>query len=280
MAVLKLAATVMMAVTLMMGAATGEASAGLLSPREDPELESQIRNYLDSLDAIYGVAAISLDDGRAAFVNADEAFPTASLYKLLVMYRVLEAVDRGDLAMGTELTVLTADVTQEDSTSLSPGDVVTVSDALDCMVTLSSNTAAWVLTRAVGGWGVVSSAANDLGMSSTYLAGEDYWSTPSDIAHFLRLLANRALVSQWASDQMIDLLLRQTSNDRLPAYLPDSAQVAHKTGELEGVRNDAGIVRGPGGRYVIVVMSRGGDPAEQVPAEARISRMVYDRYGS
>lgn len=100
------------------------------------------------------------------------------------------------------------------------------------------------------------------------------------MAHFFRLLAERSLVSPSASEQMIDLLLAQTSYDRLPALLPADAQIAHKTGELPGVRNDGGIVRGTGGRYVIVVMSQSGDPDEQVPAEAEISRMVYEAFGT
>jgi beta-lactamase class A len=75
---------------------------------------------------------------------------------------------------------------------------------------------------------------------------------------------------------MFDLLVQQTSNDRLPAMLPAGVIVAHKTGELPGVRNDGGIVRCPGESYIIVVMSRDGDPDEEVEAEANISQMVYD----
>jgi beta-lactamase class A len=73
-------------------------------------------------------------------------------------------------------------------------------------------------------------------------------------------------------------LLNQQVNDRIPSLLPSNATVAHKTGELPGVRNDAGIVRCPGSQYIIVTMSREGDPAEEIPIEARISRMVYDEY--
>jgi beta-lactamase class A len=274
-----LAIALMVGAALLVGVTASGAAARTLELQDDPQLESEISDYLSGLDASYGVAAISLDDGRAVFVNADAAFPAASMYKLLVMYRVFQAIDQGSLSLDSPVTIHAADVAQEDSVDLSPGDTVTVADALSDMIAVSSNTAAWALTRTVGGWGVVSSAPDELGMSSTYLAGEDYWSTPDDLAHFFRLLANRSLVSPSASEQMIDLLLQQTANDRLPAYLPSGVEVAHKTGELAGVRNDGGIVRGFGGRYVIVVMSKGGDPAEQVPAEAEISRMVYDRYG-
>ena len=34
-------------------------------------------------------------------------------------------------------------------------------------------------------------------------------------------------------------------NDRIPAGVSEGIPVAHKTGDLEGVRNDAGIVFAP-----------------------------------
>ncbi len=274
-----LAIALMVGFALLTGGIPTGSEARTLAPQDDPQLESKIGDYLSGLGASYGVAAVNLSDGRSAFVNADTGFPTASMYKLLVMYRVFQAVDQGSLSMDDQVTIQDADLAQVDSTDLWAGDTMTVAGALGNMITVSSNASAWALTRLVGGWGQVTSAAEELGMSSTYLDGQDFWSTPGDMAHFFRLLAGRSLVSDATSGQMIDLLLQQTANDRIPALLPDGVQVAHKTGELEGVRNDGGIISGPSGNYVIVVMSQSGDTSEQVQAEAEISRMVYAHYG-
>lgn len=67
---------------------------------------------------------------------------------------------------------------------------------------------------------------------------------------------------------MLDLLRNQGINDRIPALLPDGVSVAHKTGELPGVRNDGGIVRCGREQYIVVLMSRVGVVGEEVPAEA------------
>ncbi len=274
-----LAIALMVGFALLTGGIPTGSEARTLAPQDDPQLESKIGDYLSGLDASYGIAAVNLNDGRSAFVNADTGFPTASMYKLLVMYRVFQAVDGGSLSMDDQVTIQDADLAQLDSTDLSVGDTMTVAGALGNMITVSSNASAWAITRLLGGWGQVTSAAEELGMSSTYLDGQDFWSTPGDMTHFFRLLAERSLVSDAASGQMIDLLLQQADNDRIPALLPDGVQVAHKTGELDGVRNDGGIIRGPSGNYVIVVMSQSGDTSEQVQAEAEISRMVYAHYG-
>ncbi len=250
-------------------------------PRSDPArptLQKGLEAYVDGLDASYGVAVVNLTDGRSVFINDTDSFPTASLYKLLVMYRVFQSVDNGDLSLDDQLTIQPDDLRAGDpDVAFAAGDTTTIGYALDRMITVSSNAAAYALVRAVGGWYRVITAADALGMSDTVFT-DDFWSTPNDIAHFLHLLASHSLVSPSASDQMMDLLLNQQVSDRIPSLLPADATVAHKTGELPGVRHDAGIVRCPGAEYIIVTMSREGDPAEEVPVEARISRMVYDEY--
>ncbi|MGI5837264.1 MAG: serine hydrolase [Chloroflexota bacterium] len=249
------------------------------APANDASLQAELEGYISGLNGTYGVAAINLNDGSGVFVNEEMLFPTASMYKLLVMYRVYEAMESGSLSPEDTLTIASEDYIGGADAIFAPGDAVTVGSALEAMITQSSNAAAYALARAVGGWDVVISAAGELGMSNTVFDG-DFFSTPTDMARFFRLLAGRSLVSPSASNQMIDLLLGQMTNDRIPALLPADAQVAHKTGELPGVRNDGGIVSGAGGRYIIVVMSQSGDPEEQVPAEAEISRMVYEAFGS
>lgn len=68
-------------------------------------------------------------------------------------------------------------------------------------------------------------------------------------------------------------------NDRIPALLPEDVAVAHVTGELPGVPDDAEIVRFSGTSFIIIAaMSHGGDPVEKTPGEARIWRMAHDHY--
>jgi beta-lactamase class A len=52
--------------------------------------------------------------------------------------------------------------------------------------------------------------------------------------------------------------------------------VAHKSGQLPGVRHDAGVVYGPGGPYVVVVLT--DDLADQGEAEAFIAGLARDVY--
>jgi len=276
----KAALTAAICALCLSGLAPGVAAADVGGAAADQKLQSRLSDYLSGLDATYGVVAISLEGGRSIFINANAGFPTASMYKLLVMYRVFQAMDRGKLSSSDVVTIQDDDVIQDEPDGgFGPGDTPTVEEALHAMIAISSNAAALALVRELGGPTAITSAAWELGMDSTALAEDSFWSTPGDMALFFQLLANRSLVSPKASEQMIRLLLQQTINDRLPALLPEQAAVAHKTGEMDDVRNDGGIVYGPGGGYVIVLMSRGGTPEEEAEVEARLSYMVYREYG-
>ncbi len=245
----------------------------------DDGLSAELEDYVAGLDGEYGIAVESLSSGDSVYINSDGEFPTASMYKVLVMYRVMEAVEAGELSLGDTITITEADTVENtEGDGMAGGTSLSIADALHAMIAYSDNSAAYALTRTVGGWGSVEAAASELGMTSTYFDGQ-FWSSPSDMALFFAQLDNRNLVSADASDYMIDLLLAQTKNDRIPALLPSEAAVAHKTGELPGVRNDGGIVYSPSGDYIIVVMSQ-ADPDEAVNAEAEISQMVYDGLGT
>ncbi len=246
---------------------------------EDRQLENAITDYLASSDGQFGVVVYNLEDGRYALINPDTQFPTASMYKLLVMYRVVQAMDRRNLSPTDTLYIQEDDAIQDEpDQGYFAGDTPTVEQALAAMITVSSNSSAYALTRQIGGWGQVELAARELGMWNTYNADGYLWSTPRDMARFFQMLSDGSLVNSNASARMISLLRRQTENDRIPAFLPEEAAVAHKTGEVDDVRNDGGIVDSPRGRYIIVMMSRGGTPDDEVEYEAEVSRLVYRSY--
>ena len=61
---------------------------------------------------------------------------------------------------------------------------------------------------------------------------------------------------------MLEILLKQQLNDRLPRYLPPGTRCAHKTGTLPGIRNDSGIIYAGGTSHIAVTLfSRWDDAA-------------------
>ena len=72
-----------------------------------------------------------------------------------------------------------------------------------------------------------------------------------------------------------------TMPDRLGGLLPRNTPVAHKTGTVGGVANDAGYITLPDGRrFAIVVFTRGSNtpPTDRERAVAEVARTLYDYF--
>ncbi len=244
----------------------------------DAVLEGEITEVLRNADGAYGVAVKSLRDDRTLAINADKPLSAASLYKLLVAYRAYKEVEKGQLSMDETITILGDDAISSDpGDDIEVGSQLTVGDALHAMITWSSNDAALALVRVTGGWEGVLSSAEGAGVHME-VRDDQFWISPEDFVGFYEGLFTGTLLDRPYSDQLITQLLAQEKKDRIPALLPVGATVAHKTGELDDTRNDAGVVFTPHGGYIIVLMANDADPDEETAAEAKISKLVYDSY--
>lgn len=104
-------------------------------------------------------------------------------------------------------------------------------------------------------------------------------STPREMATLLADIEGREGLSAASCDAIIDIMKRQKYTDRIPRYLPEGTVVAHKTGSLRGIRNDAGIVYAPDGPYVIGLFAkRLSDPLAGVDALSAISRAIWEGF--
>lgn len=80
---------------------------------------------------------------------------------------------------------------------------------------------------------------------------------------------------------MLDLMIAQKINDRIPVHLPPKILVAHKTGELGSSRHDAGVIIGPDNNYILVIMTKDSEnPEKTKPIMAKISSDVYDFFAT
>jgi beta-lactamase class A len=235
---------------------------------------------LDALvAAFHGRAGVWIADSTSTTAlyshDANTNVTTASLYKLGVLMEAERRVDSGQLRYRDMITIGEDDVTEEGS-GYEVGAVLSVDDALEAMITVSDNGAALALWHLFGGDTIDATLAR-AGMPDfhvTFDAAGDTVATPRAIGTFFGLLARKELVSAAASERMIARLQRQTINDRLPAALPKQTVVAHKTGNLDGLIHDAGIIFTPRGERIVVVMT--WDAYEGANAFiAEIAQIVY-----
>src|SRR5579864_1003922 len=81
------------------------------------------------------------------------------------------------------------------------------------------------------------------------------------------------------SRQVLGIMRRQQVRDRLPLLLPLAIEIAHKTGSLARVSNDAGVLYAPKSPCIVTVFTR--DLADDLAgrmAIAEVGRALYEAY--
>jgi beta-lactamase class A len=225
----------------------------------DSDLQAIVDDAATRYPGVWGIVVKKLDTGQYAAYNGDVRQVSASLYKLWVLAELYRQVSVGNLSMGDSATVSSADAYYDSMIGglrVAPGAAITIQRAAELMVQLSDNTTAHLLVRILGPDNI-NRFMQQNGLSSSVLNwnGGDNLTTPLDVLRELEMMATSQMVNASSSRAMIDMMLGQQINNRLPQGLPSGARIAHKTGDLGALLHDAGIVYGPSGPYVIVVMA-------------------------
>ena len=238
-------------------------------------LQDAVQNVTVQHSGTIAVVVHNLATDETVRVNADRRFISASLYKLFVLEAAEAAIEDGSLDPSEVLTLDGAAAAADPYADLQVGTRISVDCALQTMVEMSGNSAADLLLSRLGSSTVNARIAAD-GFTRTSIGAATAFTSASDVAQALDRVANGTAVDAAASQRMLELLSGQQHNDHIPAPLPAGVRVAHKTGELPGLRHDAGIVFAPSGTYVLVAM------VDDAPSESDargtiidVSRAVY-----
>ena len=122
----------------------------------------------------YAALVIDADTGEILYArNADKKRYPASLTKMMTLYMVFDALNKGELKLNQRLPVSKHAASQpQTNISLKQGETIPVKDAIKSLVVRSANDASVVLAEAIGDteWGfarLMTAKARSLGMRST-----------------------------------------------------------------------------------------------------------------
>ena len=250
--------------------------AGAGEPAEGEPAQGAVSSALQKLEGIrgcrVGLFAEALEGplaGAGFGVAEDEAFPSASLIKVLVLLDLLRRADSGGLSLEDELTVGTDDLVEgsEMLGAVRPPARVSCRELAVGMITASDNAATNLLIRRLG-MGRIDALAGGLGLRRTRLRREmvDLGARSRGEENTTSARGRVALVREiWAGSSLMErsrelaigLLLDARTSSKIPVPHAPGARYAHKTGELDGVENDAGIFLLPGLSFAVAVLVEG-----------------------
>ena len=229
-----------------------------------------------SVPGVVGTYCRTLADGLPLFAfNEHVVFPTASTIKALIMVTAYVEEERVPGTLAARITTHRSElIGGSDFMAQQPdGARFSVAELIVPMITLSDNTASNYLISFFG-MPTINAVAATLGMTQTRLARHfldfaaivrhnDNVTTPADMSKLLYAIASSAregtttICSPEHCKKMIQIMLRQTDRDKIPAGLPHGVAVANKTGELDGSRSDIAIVQPFGDSpYILTVYSK------------------------
>lgn len=245
-------------------------------------LEDTVKKTLKGAKESYGIVVRNLKTEESYYINEHRVYEPASLYKLWVMATAFKQIEAGklkeDQTLSQDVQVLNDKFhIASESAELTEGTItLRVSDALNLMIDNSDNYAALLLSDRIKNSNI-QKYLTDNGFDESSL-GEPPKTSPYDIGLFFEKLYKGELANAENTQKMMDILKRQTLNNKIPKYLPKGVEIAHKTGEIDYFTHDAGIVFSDKGDYIIVVMSESDDPRDSEERIAEVSKAIYDYF--
>ena len=255
-------------------------------------LETKIHEYNGQLSGEYSFIAKDFSFPYLEFsIDKDKKFPAASLIKVPLLAVALKAVDEGKFSLEEEIVFKRKDITGGSGIikGMKLPATLSLKEVLRLSIARSDNTATNKIIDMLG-FEYINQGFKDLGLQVTVLnrkmmdfaqrrKGRENYTTISDIVIVLDKIYNKQLVNKWYSELALSFLKGQKVNDRLPRYLPEQVEVAHKTGLERGVVHDVGIVFCHKGDYIVGVLTKGvRDHKEAKKFIAKLSLETYNLY--
>ena len=256
------------------------------------QIAEDVQASLDQVSASNpGVASAYFDisSNTIASANGDEAKVAASMIKLLVMAEFLTQAQNGNVSLEETYTVQASDIVGGTGSVQNGGAGATygLAELATLMITVSDNTATNILIDKLG-MNNINAQAGSLGLSGTSLnrymmdsnamaSGVENYITANDA---VKLLSAFYSGQKWSADLCnfaMQALYGQSISTSLWNVVPAGAAVGHKTGNLAGVLNDAGIVDCDH-PYILVALCSGMDEGSSNGAMSEISEIGYNAY--
>jgi beta-lactamase class A len=253
----------------------------------------QVQDISARVDGVVGYAIVDLTTGEKIGHLERETFPTASAIKLAIVYELFKQAEEKHISLDEMLTLDRRQAVGGTGVLVEMGTpTLSIRDYAVLMVTLSDNTATNILIDRLG-MDRIAARMQGLGLTATRLRrhmmdtaaarrGDENVSTPDELARLLQAMygsgAGPAAAGHYLMDDAV-ALLKKPKDNRLRKGLPEGVASADKSGELEGVRVDAGIVFAKNRPYILSVMTTFlKDEAEGERAIEAISRAAYEYF--
>lgn len=241
----------------------------------DAGLRARVEEKIRGFSGTVSLYARNLDSGEDFGIAPDRRVRTASTIKLPILVGAFAAVEEGKAGWRDRSVLRNEDKVSGSGVlrELAEGTPLTLRDLAHLMIVVSDNTATNLLLDRVGA-DRINAEMDKLGLKQTRALRKVMGSrgaeghsregrtaefarfglgvsTPREMVRLMEKLERGEAVTPEASREMLGILERQQFKDGIGRRR--AAQTASKSGSLDALRSDVGLVRSTGGRIAIAV---------------------------
>jgi beta-lactamase class A len=274
-------------------------------------LKNQILESFSQLSCRFAFVFKNLSNPEdIILINENEVFHSASTMKVPVMMEIFRQAEAGLLQTDEKIEIKNQfhsivdgspfHLNQEEDSDPGLYELIgktqTIRQLTEAVITKSSNLATNLLIDRVKAVNVTQ-FMQMIGTKNTivlrgvedvkaYRLNKNNTVTALDLMVIFEKLLNDKIFSAEYKHEMLEILMKQELNDLIPAKLPVTLKIAHKTGSLPGkLQHDAGIVFLPDGRnYFLAMLTQDYQNEKEYQKGttklAEISLMVFDYFSS
>jgi len=263
------------------------------------KLQLDIQKFISKSNGLISVAFEDLKTGQKLFINEKIQMHAASTMKTPVMIEVFKQASEGKFKLTDSLLIKNEFISivdgsifsmdlGDDMVSKNIGNKMSIYDLVYQMITISNNFATNILVDLVGAKNVMTTmksiGANNIQVLrgvedlKAFNQGLNNTTNGYDMLLIMKAIAKKEIVSSEACESMNNILMAQRYKTKIPALLPATIKVAHKTGSITEIDHDAAIIYlKPDHPYILVILTKGIESHKQAhEIIAHISKMIYD----
>ena len=244
-------------------------------------LADRVRALTGPFKGTVALYAKNLRTGREFGLAADTRVRTASTIKLPILCALESLVATGRVKWNERIALEASDKVTGSGVlgSLEDGTDLTIRNLAILMIIASDNTATNLITDRITA-DAVNEYLDSIGLTATRfnrkvrgdgstLAEPSGWSraglleenrkyglgvsTPREMVRLLEMLEAGKIVTAAASKDILDILARQQVRDGIARHAAEDLRVASKSGALDALRSDVGIVYSKGGPIALAI---------------------------
>ncbi len=185
--------------------------------------------------------------------NSTEKLVSASIIKVPIMLAILNEIKNGKTNLNDMILVTKNDILYDTEIFENGEKKYSINELINWMIIESDNTATNVLLKHFGIENINHYIANILKLKSTYLQrymldkkamenGLNNYMSQKDMLDIFTLLFNKEILNEELCDIAINILYNQRCQDQIMRYIFEPIKFAHKTGSLDYLNHDVGVM--------------------------------------